>query len=779
MIRLLVAAILVFCAIPLRAETIVVRSGEHADFSRLVVQTESIADWSVGRSAGGDSYIFRFDNSEITYDTSDIFRRMPQTRISKVVDLGDGRFKIEVNQNVHLDAFELRQGRVVLDVKNGPPPDTSSFESPIDAVEDAAVEIEPDALEKNTPKEQIVVTLPSGDALPNMPRITLPPVFENTQLPTKKPSATLMEDLPLVLPKPQSDRVKETEKKLLEQLARAASQGLIDADLEDTQKALESAANPLNKPSEVIEQLPPAMPEEPPSSALAHVRVESAVDRVSIEQGDENARPKTDEGLRCLSPSMVDLPSWGAPLSEGIKISEKRHGLVQEFDQPDPGAVLELAQYYLFLGFGAEAEAVLTEFGVIVENTDVLLAMADILDDGHSDRPERLSGQKRCSSAVAMWAVLADGELGAQEDINKEAIIQAFSALPLHLRQYLGAALAQRFLDTGDTVTATVLSNAVNRAGQDNGGAFDLVQARLALVEGDVAAAEAQLEDIVYSGEEQSPEALIDLITERTEKNMQISEKDTTLVEAFAFEYRNSELGPDLSVATIEALISHGDIRHALEQLSMNTQIPEGARDSLRVKTLGKLVELASDEEFLRLTVGNKSAFGGLEGGEKERAAAFERLLVLGFPKEARMMLGTIGPSPSEADRRALARVAFAEENHDLALAFVSTLASEADMRLKAEIFEAMQRYSDAAAIYNQLGDIDRSIALAWRAADWGTVSNEDQDEKRADAAALALDETEVSIERLGSTLSDSQSRLEGSQETRDVITKLLLSMDG
>ncbi|MEG3661838.1 hypothetical protein [Celeribacter halophilus] len=107
------------------AEVITVRSGEHAGFSRLVMQFSEKTDWAFGRSEQG--YEFHVPGEDMYFDTSAVFQKIPRQRIANVKS-GNGYLRLTIPDNVHADVFELREGRVVIDIKDGAPETSSEFE---------------------------------------------------------------------------------------------------------------------------------------------------------------------------------------------------------------------------------------------------------------------------------------------------------------------------------------------------------------------------------------------------------------------------------------------------------------------------------------------------------------------------------------------------------------------------------------------------------------------------------------------------------------------------
>ena len=119
MTRLLALLALVLLPATAAAETVQVRSGEHQDFSRLLIDFPDGLGWTFGRVPGG--FEFRPDRPDIRYDLSRVDSLISRRRIATLEDRGGGRLFLAVTCACHGDAFDLKKGQVVLDMKDGPP----------------------------------------------------------------------------------------------------------------------------------------------------------------------------------------------------------------------------------------------------------------------------------------------------------------------------------------------------------------------------------------------------------------------------------------------------------------------------------------------------------------------------------------------------------------------------------------------------------------------------------------------------------------------------------
>lgn len=107
-------------ALPASAQQARVRTGEHRDFTRLVVMLPAPADWSLRQTATG--YDLTVDEGKLQFDLTEAFARIDQTRIRK---LGAEPGVLRINEGdpceCRAEAFEFRPGIVVVDFRDGKP----------------------------------------------------------------------------------------------------------------------------------------------------------------------------------------------------------------------------------------------------------------------------------------------------------------------------------------------------------------------------------------------------------------------------------------------------------------------------------------------------------------------------------------------------------------------------------------------------------------------------------------------------------------------------------
>ena len=111
----------------IHAQTTIVRSGEHETFSRLTLQLPKGATWDI--SQGQRSAILAIMNPKLGFDTSQVFERMPKTRLVGLSknEKGD-ELRLEFGCDCELTWFTMARGLLVIDI-NDPENEPFQFRS--------------------------------------------------------------------------------------------------------------------------------------------------------------------------------------------------------------------------------------------------------------------------------------------------------------------------------------------------------------------------------------------------------------------------------------------------------------------------------------------------------------------------------------------------------------------------------------------------------------------------------------------------------------------------
>lgn len=732
----------------LLAETIGVRSGDHPGFTRLVVEFKGQEDWVFGRVDGG--FELRPGREDVTYRLARVFDKIGRSRIEDVRDLGDGRLMLGVSCDCHGVVDVIPGVGIVLDIAEGPAsaPGTG-VDAALPPLGDQAAR---DAVAGgDTPEEQVPTERPSGPPAVVGDRGGLPLMFPRPDpfAPAAVPAAVTPPDpadastdpehaamasgqggAPEPQPLPpaaetsasaeadRAARIATTEAALLEQVARAAAQGLLDADMSALEENVADA-----KPEPAAPAAPPPVdPPPPPVTRRGHITVETSIDRAAA--GPDRQGEDTDDGDACLSPALFDVSNWGEEVGNGADIGAYRSHLVTERDVADSAGVTALVRNYVYITFGAEAKALIRSYPDLVDRADVLFAMAEIMDDGWSTEAADLVGQMSCDGATALWATLAQPELRPGAAVNRDAVAMAFGALPAHLRRHLGPRLSDLFLASGDQETAEIIRAAIDRARDPENmrptSEYGLLTAQFELEAGEVEQATVTLDEVVAAGDAQLPEALLQRVEATLGAGGAVPEDVVVLLDGLAFQFRGTDTARRMVDAGIRARASAGAFDAALEQLDQAIAAglfrPERSAE-LRDGLHERLTRDADDTAFLRLSLLRLAEISGLSA--LPRRAAAQRFLDLGLPQAARAALGDSSAMPEPVDRQVLARAALLENRPAVAIGYLAGLEDAPALSLRAEALEMARDHPGALRAYEATGDRDKMVQMAWRGGLW------------------------------------------------------------
>ena len=203
---------LIWAACPVFARPAVVTAGEHAGFTRVVIQFGGPVDWQLGRYPQG--YRLRIRTNLPTYDLKNVFDLIGKTRLTAAdVDPATGDLRMGLSCRCFAMPYEDRPGVVVIDLRDGDAPAGSSFELPLDkpAVSVTSADIHPADDYPQPAYDWSTWSLPAANPVPPAPKPDQP----NPDLHPLRPSLD-----PLRL-------------SLIRDLSRGASQGLVDMVVPD------------------------------------------------------------------------------------------------------------------------------------------------------------------------------------------------------------------------------------------------------------------------------------------------------------------------------------------------------------------------------------------------------------------------------------------------------------------------------------------------------------------------------------------------------------------
>lgn len=698
------------------AGPVIITSGEHPGFTRLVMQYDGPVDWQVGRTP--DGYDLRISHQKPAYDLTKAFDLIKKSRLADLwVDPQSGDLNFGIACACYAMPFEFRPGIIVVDLYDGIPPKGSSFEVPLDGPKPVA-------------------------ALPLPPKTdTAVPVYRWTDLAFPSPLLQAVRPKSTTAIPPDAGLstidlgLEPLRLTLMQELSRGASQGIVD----------------MAKPGEPVAEMADGDPS-------IQIHLGETPDLV-IRQKGQDGLPLTAQGEECLSDDQLDVSVWGSGRPIADQMGPERQGMTGEFDRPDPDAVTRAIRFQLFLGFGAEARSLIRAFPDDLPDKPVWISMARILD-GEPDPESAFVGMADCETAAALWATLADPQVRPFSDGAKAAVMRSFSALPPHLRRLLGPRLVERFLAASEIPIATALRDAVLRAPGDPGPEIALMQAKMDQTLGKPGKAQAQLEDLATAPGPASAEALVALVEQRAALGQSVEFAQVQALEELLKERSGGADAPRFKRAVILARAASGDFDGAFSEIDA---APEAK------STLWKLLAQAgADTALLNLATLGPTDLPPLAASQSASLIA-DRLLGLGLSDQAAkwLTLDQAAPRPLQA------RVALAQGKPQAALDVLQGDDSSVAMTIQAQAYAALGDAKKAAELYARLGKPEDEWSALSLTGDWGSVAAPAPWKAVSDVVTAA---PSPGLPTDG-PLARNKALVEGSAATRDAITALLDSV--
>ncbi|SEO00073.1 hypothetical protein [Palleronia pelagia] len=604
------------------AQDVSVRSADHLTFTRVVVDFEDDAPRDVSRE--GERILVRSEGGE-RFELDGVYRRIPRERVARIVGDGPGQLVIELACDCPFESFRLPNGGLVIDVAdpgpNGRPP----------AIREARAEVA-------TPSPTL------GEALDLPP----PPTF----LPGLLANRLADDSAPL------ADAATELRASLSEQFARGAAQGLI------------RAAVPSQGPADA--DTAPAAPTAPvPAQELPNLRVQTQVDRDSAGAGPLAAR------VACLPEAVSDVTLWGDGREAGWP-SAPVDALYDDVGRPVASAHATRARTMLYLGFGAEARALLPRAMLERQETRLLDEIARVLD---GETPGALlSGQADCDSFAGLLAIL-DPELSGVED--PDPALRRLADLPRHLRDLLGPRVAERLARMGATEAAITARNSYAR-----GTPPDPVADAFAADALDRAAAPDatanRMRPVVETRAPRAAEAMRVLIAAVAGGEGGVPSDLLEQARALAFEAADPDRAA-LEAEILRAGIAAGRLAEVADEMDALARAGRGPFPAVERLLFRAIAALPSDAAFLRAMV---PLTDRPVADDDTRLAIATRLADLRLMPAAERVIDASGQVPVRAERVLRARIAAEDGKARIAESYITGLEGPEIAALRTELAE-------------------------------------------------------------------------------------------
>ncbi|MGB5865963.1 MAG: hypothetical protein WBG95_16875 [Sulfitobacter sp.] len=672
-----------------QAQQFAVRSGDHPAFSRITIALPPSQAWDVNLTNEG--VIVTLPGHLGGFVTTDLFDRMRRDRIADVIVQGNS-LVLKVDCDCPATAF--RSGPLlVVDVAD----DVSSLALP--------------PLEKRSTNEAPQSVSPSPKVGPSLPWIGGDTPFATSMVVPKIPTDSMRPQLRATSEADRTLLLQQTQEALVDQVAKAASAGLLQDSMEEP---LPSSPQEQNN-TVVSTPEPMELPLESPTLSN-NLRITSSMDLPT--RFNRIVQSDTLAGLTCPEEGFLAVETWGTDEGFSEQLGPAHETLVNARDILDKNAALSLAQLYLYFGFGAEALSALAQHADLPVDHPELAALASVFEYGFVRGNNPLRNYTDCETDVALWAILSINDITTVELIDAGAALRTLNNLPEHLRKVVAPILSDRFLQNGDLASAEAAMRSIERLPDPLNANAVMAQAAIAINAG--RSADVYLEDVLETNNDQAPKALIKLVAAKIENDEPLSSETITLIASYVREFRGTELGDNLSRTQVVALGRAGEFEPAFTALeSLSPSLAPSVEGNLRQKLLENLVKESSDLVFLEHIFQQSNAkIAGLPGSTKLLLG--DRLLNLGFPESVQTMLATIPDRPRQTARQLLsARAALMlRQPFQAKAALIGINDTQAEM-LVAQAKEMTGEYKEAAEIFATNDATDQAIQAAWLSENW------------------------------------------------------------
>lgn len=684
---LFIVLLLLWLPLAAQAQQAMVRSGEHEGYSRLVAPLPGSLDWKVMHA--GQDVTFTVSGYDKGYDVSTVYNFISRGRVQDITPLPNG-FVIRLGCDCRVASFIDKKQYVVLDITSPGVKRSVAFipmNTVIDQTRETADTADPQAMD---------VALPLA---PVKPQSRIKPV-----------------DLPTLARAPLS----ETEQESLAEVQRRLTRELSTATTRGLLTPAPGPPLPLGRRAQVdlsaitLPDAPPPIPKPvPPDDVVNNMRVTSSMDVPGIALKADDAQSLS--GLTCPANTSLDIVNWADNRPFHQQTGDLRRELYQEFDHLNREAALKLAKLYIHYGFGAEARQILLLDDELRHSHKMLLDIASIFETGIAPPDSMLHALMDCETDVALWAMLARQDLGVEHTVDPRPALLSLNKLPIHLRNFLAPALSRRLLAHGDADAAATALRSLERLPATLPSSAKLAQAEIALDEGHVEKATDGLADVADDNAEHSPEALVALVDTRIAARQPISPETANLVEAYAKELSQTELGPELRRAHVLALARSGQFDNAFTG-SKKLDVEDATK--LQMRLFEELTASAEDVVFLEYVL-ERSPQDFTKLPKLQKVALAARLFDLGFAEQAQTILSDIADQPRSDTRQLLAaRIALDLSQPMRAQAELIEIAGEEADLLRAKAKQMAGAHAEAHDLYRLANNDEAAVLAAWLADD-------------------------------------------------------------
>ncbi|MEM9717300.1 MAG: hypothetical protein AAF826_12365 [Pseudomonadota bacterium] len=760
MTRFLISILAIFLILPLaaRAQTVEVRSGEHADFTRLVFNLPERLNVELMYQAQG--VMLSFERDGLTFDTNTVFERVPTTRLT-AIGAAASTITLTLACKCDVNTFWASDRAFVIDIGDETAISAALFPSTAEEQQLSPETNEPIAETVETAMENPQSDSPAQDAISLTKGPTRPGkagvgsvafLIADAQDRLDQMSLASSVSVPTY-----ALRLRRSQDAIVKQLGRAATQGLLSPreDLMPSVPQTVTDAAPMDPPP--TETVRSVSLDDPGLGQNITLNAQTSVDQALSRRINLGLDRTQSDG--CLDRARVDVQTWAREGNFVDQIGSLRSKIIGEFDEPSYADILTLVRFYIHFGFGAEAHQVANMLPGKRPIAPELRAMIRILDQGHDDPNSIFAGQMDCPPIVAVWSLLSYETVPGNQPIDPDAIVRGILGLPTHLRAYLGPMVGKKLQRAGYVRAADHVARALIRNADTKTAA-----ARYLHAESGSRSSDADLGGVVADNAEPAPSALLTLIEKRLETGQSISKEMAILAGAYAMEKRHTPIGLDLSRAYLLSLASSGNYSDSFTEFNRLKEAGPAPTSNTLSEMFALLTKRAPNPAFLAQALVADPATRFSLDDEVGNGVA-KRLITLGFPKVADRFVASMAKGDAERARKLL-RAEIALQENLPRKAELELIGEEGKnvMQLLARARGMAGEHGSSQQIYAEIDEDGAALRQAWLDGDWQVLQGHSDpaiaavaNRQVAPVAASEADATQV-LARNNEILKDSQS---------------------
>lgn len=530
-----------------------IRSGEHGEFTRLVLPVPDIESWTIIEETDKPRLIFE---PEVEFSVAQIFERIDQSRLREI-DTSPGQVELGLACDCIVEAYIFQDIYLVIDISERPglslgeigrdeTPDTPTqgnsglleeqmtSSTPTENFIRQNVELELDPPEQLRETFQPQTPLRPSDNVSASTATALLLAGLDDLLAAGRAAASETDppaEATPVSPAMPVD-IEAAARSLSEQVARAAAAGLLQAA---PLEPFAAGDEPLDTPSLAQE-----------TSGAAPIRAANAFDIVLDRDSGLDAAARA---LTCTE-RVEDVSSWSNDLGFDQELGRLRQSVTNERGGVVDSDALALARYYIFYGFGAEAEFWLLQ---MQDPPIVELAIARYLNGSPGPNFPPVDSLAFCTPEDLLWRYIDNPDMPQLATRQIDEMQLAFLRLPQTLRSFIGPEYVLRLSQDGHHAAAEDIREALSSGtvlSQDE-------ELLLALQTGALPVASADLDQLsatLQNGDNDRLETMTQYLSVARQQGVLAGNTEVIAAEALL---RETQMPPDIGGLWHEVALSH------------------------------------------------------------------------------------------------------------------------------------------------------------------------------------------------------------------------------